>query len=74
MTWADNSAAGLRAPVIGVLAHDPTGAAGLRGEWTRRLDRTPLVVSARAVAHALDGAAVAAAAVRPATQPAGAVS
>jgi hypothetical protein len=67
-------ASGLPARVLGVLAQDPAGAAGLRGEWTRRLDRTALVVSARAVAYALDGAALAVAAARPATEPAGAVS
>ena len=40
--------------VVGPLAFDPVGAAGLAGEWTRRLDRTPLVESARRVAHELD--------------------
>jgi MinD-like ATPase involved in chromosome partitioning or flagellar assembly len=40
--------------VVGPLALDPVGAAGLAGEWTRRLDRTPLVESARRVAHELD--------------------
>lgn len=42
------------APVVGPLALDPSGAAGLAGEWTRHLDRTPLVTSARRVAHELD--------------------
>ena len=41
-------------PVVGPLAFDPAGAAGLAGEWTRHLDRTPLVASARRVAHELD--------------------
>ncbi len=40
--------------VVGPLAADPSGAAGLAGEWTRHLDRTPLVASARRVAHELD--------------------
>ena len=40
--------------VVGPLALDPAGAVGLAGEWTRRLDRTPLVESARRVAHELD--------------------
>lgn len=40
--------------VLGPLALDPGGAAGLAGEWTRHLDRTPLVESARDVAHELD--------------------
>ena len=39
---------------VGPLAHDPVGAAGLAGEWTRHLDRAPLVESARLVAHELD--------------------
>jgi hypothetical protein len=46
--------AGLPARVVGVLAYDGQGAAGLRGEWTRRLDKTPLITSAREVAHRLD--------------------
>ena len=41
-------------PVVGPLALDRAGAAGLAGEWTRHLDRTPLVASARRVAHELD--------------------
>ena len=41
-------------PVIGPLALDPLGARGLAGEWTRHLDRTPLVESARRVAGELD--------------------
>lgn len=45
--------------VVGPLALDPAGAAGLAGEWTRRLDRTPLVESARRVAHELDALLVA---------------
>jgi hypothetical protein len=44
----------LQPVVAGPLALDPAGAAGLAGEWTRRLDRTPLVESARRVAHELD--------------------
>ena len=40
--------------VIGPLAFDAAGAAGLSGQWTRRLDRTPLVASTRLVARALD--------------------
>jgi hypothetical protein len=40
--------------VVGPLALDPAGAAGLAGHWTRHLDRTPLVESARQVAHQLD--------------------
>jgi len=40
--------------VLGPLADDPAGAAGLAGQWTRRLDRTALVTSARLVARALD--------------------
>lgn len=40
--------------VLGPLADDPAGAAGLSGQWTRRLDRTPLVASARLVARSLD--------------------
>lgn len=44
----------LRPVVVGPLALDPLGARGLAGEWTRHLDRTPLVESARRVAHQLD--------------------
>lgn len=44
----------LQPAVVGPLALDPPGARGLAGEWTRRLDRTPLVESARRVAHELD--------------------
>jgi hypothetical protein len=40
--------------VIGPLAFDVEAAQGLAGRWTRRLDRTALVVSARVVAHAVD--------------------
>jgi MinD-like ATPase involved in chromosome partitioning or flagellar assembly len=43
-----------RPVVLSPLAVDPVGAAGLAGEWTRHLDRTPLVESARRVAHELD--------------------
>jgi hypothetical protein len=39
--------------VIGTLAFDPLGAAGLSGTPTRRLDRTPLVVSARRLSAAI---------------------
>lgn len=41
-------------PVLGCLAHDPEGAAGLAGAPVRRLDRTWLVRSAREVALLLD--------------------
>lgn len=44
----------LTTPVLGRLAVDPVGAAGLRGEWGRRLDRAPLVESARVLARYLD--------------------
>jgi MinD-like ATPase involved in chromosome partitioning or flagellar assembly len=44
----------LQPVVLGPLALDPVGAAGLAGEWTRHLDRTPLVESARRAAHELD--------------------
>jgi len=40
--------------VLGPLAFDPDAAAGLAGRWTRRLDRSPLVVSARHLARAVD--------------------
>ncbi|HMC71776.1 MAG TPA: hypothetical protein VKJ07_21640, partial [Mycobacteriales bacterium] len=40
--------------VLGPLAFDATAAAALAGQWTRRLDRSQLVVSARVVARALD--------------------
>lgn len=40
--------------VLGPLADDAAGAAGLSGQWTRRLDRTSLVASARLVARSLD--------------------
>jgi hypothetical protein len=36
------------------LDHNPTGAAGLCGAWSRRLDRSRLVVAARIVARQLD--------------------
>ncbi len=45
---------GIPAAVVGPLALDSEGAAGLAGKWTRHLDRTPLVASARRVAHELD--------------------
>lgn len=44
----------LQPSVVGPLALDPVGARGLAGEWTRHLDRAPLVESARRVAHELD--------------------
>jgi MinD-like ATPase involved in chromosome partitioning or flagellar assembly len=44
----------LQPVVLSPLALDPVGAAGLAGEWTRHLDRAPLVESARRVAHELD--------------------
>ena len=40
--------------VLGPLAFDPDAAAGLAGRWTRRLDRSPLVGSARLLARAVD--------------------
>jgi hypothetical protein len=40
--------------VAGGLADDPAGAAGLSGVWTRRLDRSPLIRSARTLAAHLD--------------------
>ena len=40
--------------VLGPLADDSGAAAGLAGRWTRRLDRSALVVSARVVARALE--------------------
>lgn len=46
--------AGLPEAVVGCLADDPRAAAGLAGEPTRSLDRSPLIRSARALAHALD--------------------
>jgi hypothetical protein len=50
----EGASARLRTATIGPLAHDLVGAAGLAGQWTRHLDRTPLVESARRVAHELD--------------------
>ncbi len=41
-------------PVFGRIALDPSGAAGLRGQWGRRLDRSPLIESARGLARDLD--------------------
>ena len=41
-------------PVLGRMAVDPAGAAGLRGEWGRRLDRSALIESARVLAHDID--------------------
>ena len=49
------SAAGDAPTVIGTLAFDPIGAAGLCGVPTRRLDRTPLVASARRLSTAIVG-------------------
>ena len=52
---ADALAAGF--PQVSVLAGpvlDPAGAAGLCGVWTRRLDRSPLIGSARSLAQHLD--------------------
>jgi MinD-like ATPase involved in chromosome partitioning or flagellar assembly len=40
--------------VIGPLASDPDAAQALAGRWTRRLDRSALVVSARLVARMID--------------------
>lgn len=45
---------GITVPVLGRLAHDPDGAAGLAGQPVRRLDRSWLVRSAREVALLLD--------------------
>lgn len=45
--------AGAPARVVGTLAYDPLGAAGLRGEWGKRLDRSLLVGSARRLASRL---------------------
>jgi len=45
---------GIAVPVLGRLAHDPDGAAGLAGQPVRRLDRSWLVRSAREVALLLD--------------------
>ena len=49
-----DAAGRLQPAVLGPLALDPLGASGLAGEWTRHLDRTPLVESARRVAYELD--------------------
>jgi len=54
VTEVIRSHAGIQLVVLGPLALDPVGAAGLAGEWTRHLDRTALVESARNVAHELD--------------------
>ncbi len=43
------------APVIGHLAWDVPAAAGLRGQWTRKLDKSALITSARTLATILDG-------------------
>jgi len=48
-------AGGCAATVAGAIAFDPIGAAGLAGIPTRRLDRTPLIGSARRLAVTLDG-------------------
>lgn len=45
---------GIDVPVLGRVVDDPDGAAGLRGEPVKRLDRTWLVRSAREVALLLD--------------------
>lgn len=37
--------------VLGTLAYDPVGAAGLGGQWGRRLDRSALITSARTAAQ-----------------------
>lgn len=49
-----DAAGRLQPAVVGPLTLDALGAAGLAGDWTRHLDRTPLVESARRVAHELD--------------------
>ena len=41
-------------PVFGRIALDPSGAAGLGGQWGRRLDRSLLIESARVLARDLD--------------------
>jgi hypothetical protein len=46
---------GLPATVLGAIALDPVGAAGLSGHWGSRVDRTELVSSTRAVASTLVG-------------------
>lgn len=38
-------------PVLGTLAYDPAAAAGLCGQWGRRLDKSALIASARTVAR-----------------------
>jgi hypothetical protein len=43
----------LPANVVGVLAHDPKGAAMLAGEWSGRLDKSPLIRSAREIVLSL---------------------
>lgn len=59
------SAAGATVRVVGGLAHDPVGAAGLAGTPTRRLDRCPLIGSARALAPLLADLAVGSMTARP---------
>jgi hypothetical protein len=54
------SRAGGAVAVVGGLAHDPAGAAGLAGTPTRRLDRCPLIRSARVIAPQLSDLAEAA--------------
>ena len=46
---------GLPATVLGTIAADPIGAAGLSGHWGSRVDRSELVGSARVLASALVG-------------------
>ncbi len=46
--------AAMSAPFVASLAFDPTAARGIAGQWTRRLDRSPLVTSARLLARRLD--------------------
>jgi hypothetical protein len=38
-------------PVLGAIAYDPVAAAGLSGQWGRKLDKSALVASARTVAR-----------------------
>jgi hypothetical protein len=40
--------------LVAGVADDPGGARGLRGQWSRRLDRSPIVVSVRALAQQAD--------------------
>lgn len=50
----------LPASVISALVYDEAGAAGLRREWTRSLNKRPLIESARKAASAIDAELLAA--------------